>query len=80
MIIKTTGDSKLLSGFPWPINGNPDNNLESFWSIKGSKSERKIFWLPAPWKTGCTPPPPPEKKSWQFRRREYTCTLYFFPE
>jgi hypothetical protein len=22
------GDSKLLSGFPWPINGNPDNNLE----------------------------------------------------
>jgi hypothetical protein len=23
-------DSKLLSGFPWPINGNPDNNLESF--------------------------------------------------
>jgi hypothetical protein len=23
------GDSKLLSGFPGPINGNPDNNLES---------------------------------------------------
>jgi hypothetical protein len=23
-------DSKLLSGFPFPINGNPDNNLESF--------------------------------------------------
>jgi hypothetical protein len=22
-------DLKLLSGFPWPINGNPDNNLES---------------------------------------------------
>jgi hypothetical protein len=22
-------DSKLLSGFPWPINGNSDNNLES---------------------------------------------------
>jgi hypothetical protein len=22
-------DSKLLSGFPWPININPDNNLES---------------------------------------------------
>jgi hypothetical protein len=22
-------DSKLLSGFPWPINGNPDNNIES---------------------------------------------------
>jgi hypothetical protein len=21
--------SKLLSGFPWSINGNPDNNLES---------------------------------------------------
>jgi hypothetical protein len=21
-------DSKLLSKFPWPINGNPDNNLE----------------------------------------------------
>jgi hypothetical protein len=23
------GDSKLLSVFPWPINGNPDSNLES---------------------------------------------------
>jgi hypothetical protein len=23
------GDSKLLSGFPWPINGSPDNNVES---------------------------------------------------
>jgi hypothetical protein len=23
-------DSTLLSGFPWPINGNSDNNLESF--------------------------------------------------
>jgi hypothetical protein len=23
-----TGDSELLSGFPCPINGNPDNNLE----------------------------------------------------
>jgi hypothetical protein len=22
-------DAKLLSGFPWPINGNQDNNLES---------------------------------------------------
>jgi hypothetical protein len=22
-------DSKSLSGFPWPINGNPDNNLDS---------------------------------------------------
>jgi hypothetical protein len=22
-------DSKLLSGFPWSLNGNPDNNLES---------------------------------------------------
>jgi hypothetical protein len=21
-------DSKLLSGFPWPVNRNPDNNLE----------------------------------------------------
>jgi hypothetical protein len=26
---KLQSDSKLLSGFPWPINGNPDNNLES---------------------------------------------------
>jgi hypothetical protein len=23
------GDSKLLSRFPWPEHGNPDNNLES---------------------------------------------------
>jgi hypothetical protein len=23
------GDSKLLSRFPWPINGSPDNDLES---------------------------------------------------
>jgi hypothetical protein len=23
------GNSKLLSGFPWRINGNPDNNSES---------------------------------------------------
>jgi hypothetical protein len=23
------GDPDLLSGFPWPINRNPDNNLES---------------------------------------------------
>jgi hypothetical protein len=23
-------DSKLLSEFPWPVNGNPDNNLESY--------------------------------------------------
>jgi hypothetical protein len=22
-------DSKLLSGYPWSTNGNPDNNLES---------------------------------------------------
>jgi hypothetical protein len=23
------GDSKLLSVFPWPVNGNPGSNLES---------------------------------------------------
>jgi hypothetical protein len=27
--IKIQSDSKLLAGFPWPIKGNPDNNLES---------------------------------------------------
>jgi hypothetical protein len=27
---KIQDDSKLLSGFPWPIYGNPDNILESF--------------------------------------------------
>jgi hypothetical protein len=27
---KIQDDSKLLSGFLWPINGNPNNNLESF--------------------------------------------------
>jgi hypothetical protein len=26
-------DSKLLSVLPWPINGNPDNNLESLCKI-----------------------------------------------
>jgi hypothetical protein len=28
-VIKIQSDSKLLSGFPWHINGNSDNNLES---------------------------------------------------
>jgi hypothetical protein len=28
-IFNIQNDSKLLSGFPWPINVNPDNNLES---------------------------------------------------
>jgi hypothetical protein len=28
--IDTQSDSKLLSRFPWSINGNADNNLESF--------------------------------------------------
>jgi hypothetical protein len=28
-ILCILGASKLLSGLPWPINGNPDNNLES---------------------------------------------------
>jgi hypothetical protein len=27
------GVSKLLSGFPWPINGSPDNNLESLCTL-----------------------------------------------
>jgi hypothetical protein len=27
--VEVQGDSKLLPGFPWPINGNPDSNLES---------------------------------------------------
>jgi hypothetical protein len=29
MYTKIECDSKLLSGFPWPINGNPYNNVES---------------------------------------------------
>jgi hypothetical protein len=29
IILTIQSDSKLLSGFPWPINGNSDNNLES---------------------------------------------------
>jgi hypothetical protein len=29
-------DSKLLSEFPWPINVNPDNNLESLSSFLSS--------------------------------------------
>jgi hypothetical protein len=31
------GDSILLSGFPWTINGNPDNNLESHGNIEIKK-------------------------------------------
>jgi hypothetical protein len=31
----TQGDYKFLSGFPLPINGNPDNNLESISSLYG---------------------------------------------
>jgi hypothetical protein len=27
-------DFKLLSGFPWPINRNPDNNLKSLCMFK----------------------------------------------
>jgi hypothetical protein len=26
-------DSILLSGYPWPINGDPDSNLESHYII-----------------------------------------------
>jgi hypothetical protein len=32
-IEKVQCDSKLLSGFVWFINGNPDNNLESSFTI-----------------------------------------------
>jgi hypothetical protein len=28
-IVNIQSDSKLLTGFSWPINGNFDNNLES---------------------------------------------------
>jgi hypothetical protein len=28
-LIYVQDDSKLLSGFPWPLNENSDNNLES---------------------------------------------------
>jgi hypothetical protein len=34
------GDSILLSGFPWPIEGNPDNILES--SCISKKSCRRV--------------------------------------
>jgi hypothetical protein len=40
MVIR--GDSKLLSGFLWLINGNPDNNLESLCIINDE--------LERPWK------------------------------
>jgi hypothetical protein len=29
VLINIQDDSKLASGFAWPISGNPDNNLES---------------------------------------------------
>jgi hypothetical protein len=29
LLLRCAGDSKLSSVFPLPINGNPDNNLES---------------------------------------------------
>jgi hypothetical protein len=32
-------DSKLLSGFPWPIKGNTDNNLESL-CIMGRRQKK----------------------------------------
>jgi hypothetical protein len=38
-------DSKLLSGFPWPINGNHDNNLESS-CISMSSASRTSRFIP----------------------------------
>jgi hypothetical protein len=37
-------DSKLLLGFPWPINGNPDNYLESsYFSLHGVSSHKTVI-------------------------------------
>jgi hypothetical protein len=36
--------SKLLSEFPWPINGNPDNNLESLYTWPGSQIMKALIW------------------------------------
>jgi hypothetical protein len=47
------GDSKLLSGFPWPINGNPDNNLESLCTLtillKNLCQYREVGWDGRDW-------------------------------
>jgi hypothetical protein len=37
-------DSNLLSGFPWPINGNPDNNLESPCKIWNEACLYRIYY------------------------------------
>jgi hypothetical protein len=34
------GDSKLLSVFPWPMNGNPENNLESPYVLQTSAKKK----------------------------------------
>jgi hypothetical protein len=39
-------DCKLLSGFPWPINGNPDNNLESPRISSEIRSGFRPIWKP----------------------------------
>jgi hypothetical protein len=40
-------DSKLLLGFPWPINENSDNNLESLcimlYNSENEKATQNIF-------------------------------------
>jgi hypothetical protein len=46
---KVQVDSKLLSGFPWPMNENPDNNLEStcslsFEAVASVNIEGIVFW------------------------------------
>jgi hypothetical protein len=35
-------DSKLLSGFLWPINGNPDNNLNSLCSSETFRTKKGV--------------------------------------
>jgi hypothetical protein len=41
-LLNIQSDSKLLSGIPWPINGNPDNNLESL-CTSGRYGKTKMF-------------------------------------
>jgi hypothetical protein len=42
-MFKIQSDSKLLSAFPWPIKGNPDNNLESSYTTVAHAREKLGF-------------------------------------
>jgi hypothetical protein len=36
------GDSKLLLVFPWPVNGNPDNNVELLCISTNTTNSKKL--------------------------------------